>query len=651
MKKLHFISLAILGIVSAVSCVEEMSKTDPTALSKNGIAFNISGGASTRAGEETLETTGVVIPFGKSEDGVSLCLEETVLNLDNVGPITRGTPAYTENLGTLYSDLGVHTVGSNYDGDLSYSKMDDQKVGNGWRYQYVYDSSPWKDGSIEFYLHMPATQAGVNAGTDGKKYTYGHDTAQNGTITFSYTSPSEAKDMQDILFGYRSLTQAQYSTFPNGAPVLLRHALTGVKFAIANYDKDKKITIKSVTFNGLKDTGTCTITPGKDDATDFPNNVDVPNVYSSAASVNWQNLGYSKTKLVETTTLGEDGKEVTTTEDVEFSENPSGSFGAPVDFKTGSFKDKGSYPTSFSDAGNLQNLNDENASLTFWFIPQAMTDDITLTIEYTYGSDTPQTGILEFGSALQAANVTWQAGELRTYTIRVDEVNVMITDNVNPTKAEGTVLKDKEGKTIYKVDDDGHATMEPYTFTAYGGTKTDVKIKNTGNTAAYIRVALVGQWLDNSGRPVFGFTDKINNVYLVDSWYQDQFVNHDGVHGYFENLAGYVNNDTNINKSSVTKCPNPCNGWYLCSDGYYYYSEVVEEGATIPNPPFTKYTVGQTPAVVVAGEVKDVYFQLEVATQAVSAKKLNGENYTWKEAWARTNDANQEPTYTEVTVQ
>ena len=92
-------------------------------------------------------------------------------------------------------------------------------------------------------------------------------------------------------------------------------------------------------------------------------------------------------------------------------------------------------------------------------------------------------------------------------------------------------------------------------------------------------------------------------------------------HGSFTGLVGY-NDDYS-------------GDWVLCEDGYYYYKKVVKVGETVPttDPLFVSYTVDKNPAVVVAGKVKDVYFTLEISTQAVTAKKIDGSDYEWDEAW------------------
>ena len=179
----------------------------------------------------------------------------------------------------------------------------------------------------------------------------------------------------------------------------------------------------------------------------------------------------------------------------------------------------------------------------------------------------------------------------------------MIEDNVSVAeKTTQEVIDSVTGDT---------AEVDSY----YGSTKTNVTITNTGNTDAYIRAAIIGQWLDTDGNPVFGFTDYTHEIALVDSWYQDQFVNKKHEHGEFEGLVGY---DSNYSGD-----------WVLGEDGYYYYTQIVPAGQSIPStdPLFTKYTVKDCPAVSIAGAIKNVYFVLEIATQAISAKKIDGS--TW----------------------
>ena len=560
--------MAVLATAALASCQQEKSFNDEK-LGENSVVFTISGGA-TRSAETAPEVRqGVVIPL-ETEDGSKFFLEETVVNLNEIGPETKGTPAYTENLGTLYkNDLSVYAAEGTF-GTATYENMEtsmyarkDEAQGEGWRYQHNYNGDPWPtDGSaVGFYLNMPAAPTNVSiTGRTGGKF------------TFTYTSPTTAAEQQDILFAYRSMTKEQHHGFlPNGAPVLFQHALTAVKFAIGNDDDDissNNIAITEVIFNGLVNTGTCEISPSAE-----TNYTDNKTTYSSAGVTSWPTKSATANNTIS-----------------------SGTYSGTVNYTSGS---NNKFGDSWYSAGNEKNLNDANGTQTFWLIPQTVSSDVTLTIKYTFAG-TPGEWTIDFGKVLAAKSVNWQAGELRTYTIKVDDVNLKIEDTVTNT------------------------------------VKSDVAITNTGNTTAFIRAAIVGQWLDHKNRPVFGFTDLLYNYYAVDSWYQDQFVNTTaGTHGTFTDLAGYKGAN------------NPLNKWYLCDDGFYYYSDPVDPGkiiGTAPsgatnasdylgNPLFTKYEIGTAPSVTISGVNTNIHFSLEIATQAVTAKKLDGSTYTWQEAW------------------
>lgn len=570
MKKIY-IALAVLGTALLSSCIQEKSFKDAN-IGENDIVITLQGAPATRTSEMGLVQKGATIELAASEDGHNIFLEETIEDLNSAwAPATKGTPAYTENLGVLYkNNMGVYASGL---GDATYETMDDDVyarkegygTGEGWRYNHSYDSDPWVAGNHDFYFRMPVKANGVDSLTYGKS---GNN--NNLTITFKYTSPTKAADQQDIIFAARNIGKDEYlASLPNGAPVLFNHALSGVKFAIANPDEAM---ITSVEFTGLKGTGTCTITPSGE-----TNNSDT-DVHSSATAVDWG-----------TPTVVSGAKYTAT-------------FDKVVNYNTGKFAKNGKYPDSFKGAGSAQtnNLNDEDATQTFWFIPQAMTDKVKLHIVYTYGEgDNKVDGEadIDFGKELlkHNANTYWYAGQLRTYTIKVNDVNLKIEDEVTDT------------------------------------VKDNIVITNTGNTAAFIRASIVGQWLDYKGRPVFGFTDLLYQFHAVDSWYQDQFVKTTaGTHGKFTDLAGYKGAN------------NPLNGWYLCTDGYYYYQYAVEpgkvtgydnEGNYVQEKLFTSYEVGNAPKVTISGVNTDIHFSLEIATQAVSANKLDGSQYTWQDAW------------------
>ena len=577
MKKIY-IALAVLATAALASCEQEKSFND-VKVGENGLVFSFQGTASTRAAEGISPVQkGATLELEADEDGQKLFLEETIQDLNGFSPETKGTPAYTENVGVLYADnLSVYGDKGNFTTATTFVNMDDAQVdGGGWRYYHNYLSDPWPAGeAVGFYLNMPASPDGltISSRTGGK-------------FNISYTTPTDAASQEDILFAYRSMDKATYTNNykKNGIPVFFNHALTGVKFAIANYDKTEKITIKSVSFTGLVGTATCEITPALDNTTS----------HSSALEsvVKW--VIPATPDRSQTYTSGE------FTDTVYF---------APG---AGSFQNNGEYPSSFSAGGNEHNLNDGDASQTFWFIPQAMTDDVELTIEYTFGSATTRTGIINFGEVL--SGVEWKAGQLRTYTIRVDEVNVKIEDTVTIGSGQTTTYTDDHG--------DVH--------TIYGGTKSGIKITNTGNTDAFIRAAITGQWVDENDAPVFSFTDFADTtgdiIKEIDSWYNDQFGTGNGKFGVFDGLVGYT-------KNGKTGTGNT--GWVKGNDGYYYYTTKVAPNATTGTALFNTYTVtlAQVPRIKVAGELQDVHFVMEISTQAISAKKQDGTDYAWNKAW------------------
>ena len=603
MKK-TYIALAVLAMAALAGCQETEFRNDAYIPQKGEVLIRVSNSdKTTKSGEFSSEVKGEIFSLGSDAEGTNYFLEETITNLNDAmfAPTTKGTPGYTENFADLYGGFSatVYKGTSVYEEDGAFEEADKATL----IYKRMYPNDIWDKESesapnLLFFLRTPVDYIDTN--TEDLTYDPSGNNG-NGTISFKYTSPLTASAQEDMLFTSRPLkTAAEFNDYFTKAdeclPVLFHHVLTGVKFAIAADVKDK------VKFTGLADAGECVVSPRVETGV-APYVDNKTGDYSSATVSVWdpEKLEFNNKEFSQT--FGN------TTQDYKTAGTGVAHFGS-----------------TFYDAGNLNNLNDANASLTFWFIPQAMTDDVKLTVSYNIANDTKNyEWTIDFGTTLSGKGVTWHAGELHTYTIRIDEVNVKIEDTVAATKEEDKQLTDLDGNIVYKevVDPEtGETTRVPYTYTYYGGTKSNVVITNTGKTDSYIRAALIGQWLDEDGNPVFGFTDyTAGEVVLVDSWYQDQFVTKARKHGEFTGLVGYDENYSG--------------DWVLCEDGYYYYTKKVAVGATVPSddPLFESYTVDKNPAVAVAGKVHDVYFTLEISTQAVTAKKIDGSDYTWKEAW------------------
>ena len=438
-----------------------------------------------------------------------------------------------------------------------------------WCYGYDYPTNIWGDQStpVDFAFYMPAnmTSNGVTPTFSGNK------------TTFTYVSPETAVETQDIVFGGVTKTFKEYhSDYAKygGTKVKLYHALTGVKFAIANPTKDGKleydIQIKEITFTGLANGGTCTFTPGSTGL--------------DGGNIEWTSKTTAEGNVISQT----------------FGPNDLVDYAKPT---TG--EDPNHFADSYYAAGTSQNINDAKASKTFWLVPQAITgSDATVTIKYDMNGKTDQYLEIRLGD-LKASN--WEPAQIRTYTFKLDEVNLKIEDTITMAEASQQEIDTPWGTKK---------------ITSYAGsTKQDVVITNTGNCDAFIRAAIIGQWRDEDGNPVFGFTDDTHGVQLVDSWYEDVIVKKTNIQGEFTGLPG-----TN---------------WVLGSDGYYYYTEAVPAGQAVPNNLFTKYEVKRAPGAAIAGAVQEIYFTLEIATQAISAKKLDGTNYTYTAAWAHANSFEQ----------
>lgn len=561
MKRLFI--LAAVAALALTSCQQEKDIRESLNNGKNSVSFVMESGAPTRASEVTAPVTqGFSAEIGQV-DGVSIFIDETITDLGFSTPETRGTPLYTENLGYTFRDkLGVHT--STYTGGDVVYKQDGNNMVDGqyWCYGYEYPTNIWGDGDtdVDFAFYMPAdmTSHGVTPTFTGK------------TNTFTYLSPDTAKETQDIVFGGVTKTFKEYhSDYAKygGTKVKLFHALTGIKFAIANPKENGKleydIQITKISFIGLANGGTCTFTPGATGLDD--------------GTINWTSK--------------------TTEENNEISQTFAA--GDLVDFsKTG---DTNHFASSYFDGGTSQNINDAQASKTFWMVPQSITNsDAILRIEFKM-SGKEQFMEIRLGDLKSS---TWEPAQIRTYTFKLDEVKVKIEDTIT--------MADPTTETI-------STPWGDRTITSYNGsTKQDVVITNTGNCDAFIRAAIVGQWRDTNGNPVFGYTDFTHGIQLVASWYEDQFVNKTYIQGKFTGLPGtdWVLNET---------------------DGYYYYTKVVPKDQAVPSPLFTEYKVGKAPGAAIAGNVQEIYFTLEIATQAISAKKLDGTNYTYTEAWARAN--------------
>ena len=595
MKKIY-IAIAVLAAAVLTSCEQEKSFNDHI-MGDNEVAFTLTSRATRAAEVDSPVTKGINMKLGRVGNN-NLFIEETITDLNAVSPETRGIPVYTENVGYLEGfDLAVNVPSA---GDATYDKLDDEvyedkTIGNGWRYTHTYSSSIWpSDGSkVEFYFRMPASMSATGNGVSSLVYS-------GGKTSFHYTSPTTAEGQKDIIFSYVKINKKEHNdALPGGYPVTFYHALTGIKFAIANELTERNkygIKVTGLSFIGLKSTGDCAVNVGAAGTESDP-------------IIKWTNQGGANNN--------------TMTQTFEYDEGDSNNKYV-IDYQKKGENDEGQdfFGSTYYNGGTSQNLNDEKASYTFWVIPQRLADLESATLRINYEMN----GVKEYMDVPLSviAKKAWDPGQLRTFTFKLDDVNVKIEDTVTPKGTQTNAYQ--------------------------GSVKSNPIATNTGNKDAYIRAAIVGQWWDirDPEKPaiVFGFRDEVNNLYLVESWYQDQFGGGDKAHGTFVDLANYDRS-------------NGYNGWTLCEDGYYYYTSIVtpEPADADPNaaskpwqtkPLFTSYTLKEAPAAIdpiTLGHMPagSLYFTLEIATQAISASdpsKLDGTNFSdWKAAWANA-DAN-----------
>ncbi len=584
MKKIY-IAMAVLGTVALVSCEREKSFNELTPIGENGVAFTI-GGVSTRSAEAVANVErGVTLDLGTDDAGNSYFLEEEIMEL-NPSPATKGAPAYTVNVGNLYSTMGVYAATGSF-GDASFEVMDkydhkgdpsdpnapitagpDNTKGDGWRYHHNYSSNPWpenKDEKVDFFLRMPATAQGVsNLSYADKKITFNYSSQQNGAL------------QQDIVFSHTQISKNDHDGYlPNGAPVLMYHALTGVKFrsGSANGGPTKTI-ITKVVLSGLNDTGKGTFDPATKTVT-WPA-ADQGMTYGSFL-LEYDNTAWSETADKDNT--------VNYTKDTENPENNK-------------------FGDSWYAAAADKNLNDEDGSLTFWLIPQTITKDATLEVTFRVKTENTQEGTeithtIKLGEKLE--NVQWEAGQLRTYTLDPKDVDVDIFDKM----------------VDYK--------------------KSDFQITNTGNVDEYVRVMLMGNWYgwlpdedpatDEPNIMVGYKTSDINDDTMVDNW--------------FFRAAPFGNGFDNTFTMGV---PQNGNKWIRGTGSYYYYPEIIGAGDKLSSSSLLFKSYDLNPAWVpdiwipVGGtrqKAQGVHLVFECVVQAIGAKKPDGSgNYTWQEAWS-----------------
>ncbi len=575
MKKIY-IALAVAATALLVSCTREKSFDGMTPLNEGDIAFVIKNTETKSGVAAPTKATGVSLPVGTDDKGMGYFLEESVEEL-NPTPATKGAPAYTSNVGKIYSTMGVYATGT-VNAEATFEVMDmyqhdknDASLGDGWRYRHSYaGSAPWPDEStpVDFYFNIPASPTGVT------------EISRSGAeIGFKYASPATGEDQQDILFGKTSISKEDHDGYlPNGAPVTVYHALTGIRFRNGHVnDGETKTIITKVEFTNLKDNGSCVVN-------------------TSTGAVTWTGLGATLGSFYQEFENATYDKTLT-----DLTQNPDGTVGnanSDDDHKWNSDLNG----TSWTAAASDHNLNDADGSLTFWLIPQTITEDATLKVTFRVKTaDTPNGQeithtISDFGAKLNG--VQWKAGQLRTYTLEPKDIDVEIFDTMSGMKKSG------------------------------------LHVTNTGNVDEYVRMMIIGNWYGwlpsedpatDEPTILVGYQHETGNE-MVSAWYR-------------ENSTFSTGFDATFTGGK----PSGTNKWIFGTGSYFYYPDAIGSGTTLDSATdalFQEYTLNPSwvPEIWIPvpeggrRQAQGVHLIMECVIQAIGTKDSSGQPYA--DCWA-----------------
>lgn len=136
------------------------------------------------------------------------------------------------------------------------------------------------------------------------------------------------------------------------------------------------------------------------------------------------------------------------------------------------------------------------------------------------------------------------------------------------TETEPVVNVFKPSKVSCAVVENGSETENTGNIVATGTPKTNVKIKNTGNTDAYIRVAVVVNWASEDGKKVWAQKPVLGTDYSIayateTGWEPGP----DGYYYYTKSVAPGTLTGTLINQAKKLQTTPP--------EGYYLSIEIV----------------------------------------------------------------------------
>ena len=225
-----------------------------------------------------------------------------------------------------------------------------------------------------------------------------------------------------------------------------------------------------------------------------------------------------------------------------------------------SSSNKASYSHNFKadvTADTPSDFYSTDTEANFMMIPQALG---TQKIEISISIDENSAPEIFVGTIPTTSVEGWAAGKVYVYTINIDEnVNVTVTDEV--------VAGTSGGQNV----------------------KQNLTVRNSGNTKAYIRAAIVANWVDERGHIINSAWNPTNG-----SW--------------------------TVNKAAATAPGGAGTGWTLGDDGFYYYKYQVPGGAETIGKLFDSYTPAAAPA--------NAHLEMQIVVQAIQANMLINPNGT-----------------------
>ena len=604
MRKLLYTLPAIALILGVSACREEI-EPGPVPGPVDGnmvIKFSVGNGGDpdtkTSASGKAKQTDKILIT--DQNDANQLFLVETVQSLDGAytaktGVDTKGVPVYTENFVQIHSaingipyEYAAGTMGMRgpIDGSKQMSCIDQEKR----TYAYDFEAKDWPEGkNLLFFLNAPANMTA--AGVSGLTYTQDTKDPNNGITSFHYVSPSsdemsvteipseieggdptileelktavDATKLKDILFTSKGINKNDYwKNSDENSKVLFYHALAGVKFKSDNARKEdhtgNKVTttILSVTLTNIISEGDCVVTPDQSyNASD--SNANPGSVRKSSAASKWSNKDFDNLKNYTLANKGIVGR---------------GS--ATYNF------DESFYGSETAQYGEY-NINSANYEDTFFFVPQKNGEcgkDVNVVITYTLSTDKDKSGNpIVHTRAIKLSSFNWEAGNLYTYTLSANHVDITVHDQLDADQ---------------KV-------------------KSDLSITNTGNTDCYIRAAIIANWFDihNDVKNQSQETALLGDHQIVANWSGFKVV---------DGKLTVVNEEEGTFEGIDTQnwiYSDPANG----GDGFFYYKYKVKPGNQTRFPLFESFKVGTCPHSV----YKDSgHLEMDILVQNFDASKL-----------------------------